>query len=429
MEYNSFNFYFLEKIIMTDTQIICPKCGFKFSLSDAHKQEIDDIVRRREKELENSFLEEQKKREEKFLEEQIKKEEDIKKEMWIKAQSVSQKQLEEKLKNIDQEAKEKEIELENLRKRDEESRKKELEFLREKQALEQKQKDWEIEKEKAIIAERKKIEEEFSKQSYEKFEIEFEKKQLEYEKKMQEKEKQMEALKKSLDEATRKANQWSMQIQWEIQEDALKNILKANFPIDDVRDVEKWIKGADIIQIVKNKFWQDSWIIVWESKNTKAWSDSWVEKLREDRTLVKASLAIIVTNTLPEGIKHFALYKDIWVTSWEYVIPLTFTLRENIIALEHMKNSLAGKDEKMEIIYNYLTSSEFKAKIENIIEAFSGLKDELEREKRAMEKIWASREKQLDRVLSNTSRLYGDMQGLIGSNFQKIETLELPFSE
>jgi hypothetical protein len=216
---------------MTDSQITCPKCGHNFSLTDAHKHEIEDIVKLREKEIL-----------EKFTREQEKKEEEIKREMWMKAQLASQKQLDEKVKLLDEESKKKEIELENLRKRDEEARKKELEFLREKQILEQKQKDLEIDKERALIAERKKIEEEFAKKTDERVNLEFEKKQLEFDKRMQEKEKQMETLKKSLDEATRKANQGSMQIQGEIQEDALKEILRMNFPIDELTDVEKGIK-------------------------------------------------------------------------------------------------------------------------------------------------------------------------------------------
>lgn len=259
---------------MTDSQITCPKCGHQFSLSDAHKHEIEDMMKAREKEIEA----------------------DMKK----RAFSWAQKELEEKMKEKDEESKKKEVELENLRKRDEEARKKELEFLREKQVLEQKQKDLEIEKERALIAERKKIEEEFSKKAEERVNLEFEKKQLEFDKRMQEKEKQMDILKKSLDEATRKANQGSMQIQGEIQEDALKEILRTNFPIDELSDVEKGIKGADIIQSVRNKFGHPVGVIAWESKNTKAWSDSWVDKLKEDRLRVNASLSIIVTNTLPE---------------------------------------------------------------------------------------------------------------------------------
>lgn len=400
---------------MTDAQITCPKCGHNFSLTDAHKHEIEDIVKLREKEI---F--------EKFTRDQEKKEEEIKREMWMKAQLASQKQLDEKVKMLDEEAKKKEVELDNLRKRDEEARKKELEFLREKQAFESKQKDMELDKERALIAERKRLEEEFAKQSTEKFNLEFEKKQLEFEKRMQEKEKQMETLKKSLDEATRKANQGSMQIQGEIQEDALKEILRTNFPIDELSDVEKGIKGADIIQSVRNKFGNPVGVIAWESKNTKAWSDSWIDKLKEDRLRVNASVSIIVTNTLPDGIKHFGLYRDIWVTDWAYVIPLTMTLREQLIVIDTMKNSLVGKDERMEILYNYLTSEQFKAKIENIVEAFTTMKDDLDREKRAMEKMWSAREKQLERVIGNTSRLYGDMQGLLGSGMGKVQSLELP---
>lgn len=333
------------------------------------------------------------------------------------------------MKEKDEESKKKEVELENLRKRDEEARKKELEFLREKQVLEQKQKDLEIEKERALIAERKKIEEEFSKKAEERVNLEFEKKQLEFDKRMQEKEKQMDILKKSLDEATRKANQGSMQIQGEIQEDALKEILRTNFPIDELSDVEKGIKWADIIQSVRNKFGHPVGVIAWESKNTKAWSDSWVDKLKEDRLRVNASLSIIVTNTLPEWVKHFWLYRDIWVTEWSYVVPLTMTLREQLIVIEQMKNSLANKDENMEMLYNYLTSEQFKAKIENIVEAFTTMKDDLDREKRAMEKMWSAREKQLERVIGNTSRLYGDMQWLLGSGMGKVPSLELPWEE
>lgn len=386
---------------MADTQITCPQCGFKFSLSDAHKHEFEDMLKAKEKELET----------------EIKK----------KAFSWAQKEMDEKMKAYEEEKKKKEYEVELLKKRDEEARKKELQFLQEKQALEQKQKDLEIEKQKAILEERKKMEEEFSKKAEERLSLEFEKRQLEFEKKMQEKEKQMDMLKKSLDEATRKANQGSMQIQWETQEEALKTILMQGFPYDIIEDVEKGIRGADLVQNIKNHLGQDVGIIVWESKNTKAWSDSWVEKLKEDRLLVKANIAIIVTSVLPEGVKHFWIYKDVWVTSWEYILPLTLTLRENIIALAQMQNSLRGKDEKMELIYDYLTSADFKAKIENIVDAFQAMKTDLEKEKRAMERIWSSREKQLERVISNTSRLYGDMQGLIGAkNLEKIDFLELP---
>ncbi len=216
-----------------------------------------------------------------------------------------------------------------------------------------------------------------------------------------------------------------MQIQGELQEDALKELLISTFPFDHITDVEKGIKGADLVQEVRSDFGQIAGNIAWESKNTKAWSDGWVEKLKEDRLRVGAGVAVIVSSVLPEGVKNFGIYRDIWVTNYESALALASILRVHMIELTKTKNSLKGKDEKMEVIYNYLISPEFKAKIENIVEAFSTMKDDLDREKRAMEKMWSAREKQLTRVIDNTARLYGDMQGLIGSRLEKVEYLEL----
>jgi hypothetical protein len=151
-------------------------------------------------------------------------------------------------------------------------------------------------------------------------------------------------------------------------------------------------------------------IIAWESKDAKLWSDAWAEKLKEDRLRVGASISVIVTTVLPQGMKHFGVYKGVWVTAWQYAIPLTVALREKLLESHTLKGSLVAKDEKMEVLYSYLTSPDFRDKIQNIVEAFQVLKDELEKEKRAMERLWAQREKQLERVMKNTAGMYGDMQ-------------------
>ena len=357
------------------------------------------------------------------MQEELKKrEEEIKKEMWTKAVTAAKAQSEE-------ENKKREVELESLRKRDEEGRKKEIEFLRERQEFENKMKNVEFEKEKALFEAKKQMEEEIKTQVQKEQTLGQEKLQLEWEKKLAERDKQMEILQRSLAEANQKANQGSIQIQGEIQENALKSLLENEFPFDTVDDVPTGIKGADLVHSVRNQFGHTAGIIAWESKNTKAWSDSWVDKLKEDRLRVNASVSVIISNVLPDGVTHFGLYRDIWVTEWKYVIPLTIALREQMIMMEQVKNSLKGKDEKMDMLYSYLTSTEFRDKIQNIIEAFQSMKDSLESEKRSMERIWASREKQLDRVISNTSRLYGDMQGLIGAQLPKVEYLELGSGE
>ena len=197
------------------------------------------------------------------------------------------------------------VELESLRKRDDEARKKELDFLRERQEMENRQKNLEIEKERAIIDARKKMEEELSVESQKRQSLEIERLRLDFDKRLAEEQKKAEILKKSLDDATMKANQGSMQIQGEILENALRETLLRNFPHDTVDDVATGIKGVDLVQTIRGHRGEIVGIIAWESKNTKAWSDGWVDKLKEDRLRVNASVSIIVSNVLPKEVEHF----------------------------------------------------------------------------------------------------------------------------
>lgn len=328
----------------------------------------------------------------------------------LKAKEESQKQL---------------IELESLRKRDEESRRKEMDFLRQAQEFENMKKNQAFELEKAKMEERKKVEEEAKKQAEERAKFDNDKMKLDFEKREAELKKQLEMTQKSLEDASRKANQWSMQIQGEIQEDALKELLIQNFPIDTISDVEKGKKWADVIQEVRNEFGQTVGIIAWESKNTKAWTDSWIDKLKEDRLRANADISILVTAVLPKDMEKFGLYKGIWVVEWSYALPVAIMLRSQIESMATLKNSLVSKDEKMELLYNYLTSPKFKDKVENIIDAFKQMKDQVEEERRAFEKRWKTREQLLEQVIKNTSGMYWDLGWVVGTRLGRVEYLEL----
>jgi hypothetical protein len=317
------------------------------------------------------------------------------------------------------------IEIDSLRKRDEESRKKEMEFLRQSQEFEQVKKNQAFEIEKAKIEERKKLESELAKQAEEKSKFETDKMRLEYEKRMAEMQKQLEMTQRAVEDANRKANQWSMQIQGEIQEDALYSLLATNFPIDIISDVEKGIKWADIIQEVRSEFGQTVGIIAWESKNTKAWSESWVDKLKEDRLRVNADISILVTAVLPKWVDKFWLYKWVWLVEWSYALPIAHMLRGQIESMSHLRTSLVSKDEKMEVLYNYLTSARFKDKVENIIDAFRQMQDQVAEERRAFESRWKKREQLLEQVIKNTGGMYGDLGGMLGGKLEKVEYLEL----
>lgn len=240
-----------------------------------------------------------------------------------------------------------------------------------------------------------------------------------------EKEKLIQDLKKSLEDAQKKATQGSQQSQGESLELTLEAKLRQEFPNDEISEVKKGVRGADITQLVVDKLNRKCGSILWESKNAK-WSDGWIEKLKEDQRQAKADLAVLVTVNLPEGINTFNFVRGVWVCSWTSFVPLALALRFNLINIYFEKQNAVGVDEKMKVLYEYLTGNEFKHRVEGIVEAFGTLQDDIEREKRWFSSKWARQEKEIRKVIDHTHGMYGDLQGVTGRALPEIKSLELP---
>ena len=262
----------------------------------------------------------------------------------------------------------------------------------------------------------------------EKIRIEARKKsEEEHQLKDMEREKLISDLKKSLEETQRKAQQGSQQTQGETLELTVEARLKQEFPNDQINEVKKGVRGADVKQIVIDKLGRTCGSILWESKNAK-WAEIWVEKLKEDQRQAKSDLAVIVSVNLPEGIETFNFKKGVWICSWRSFIPLALALRFNLVNIYYEKQNAVGVDEKMKELYGYLTGNEFKHRVEGIVETFGTLQDDMEREKRWFSAKWARQEKQLRKVMDNTHGLYGDLQGVIGKSLPNIKSLHLKSS-
>jgi len=292
----------------------------------------------------------------------------------------------------------------------------ELELRKQKRELEAKQKDLAGQVERTLDQERAKIAEQAKKEAAE-----------ESDRKVRERDKQIDMMRLQIEDMRRKAEQGSMQIQGEAQEDDLKASLQQAFPADKVEDVGQGIRGADLIQTVHSQYGNQLGIILWESKNTKSWSNDWVKKLKADQGLAKADICILVTQVLPDTVNTFGSIDGVWVCEYKYALALAHVLRTHITELSKVKTSLVGKDEKMEILYSYLSGSQFRNRIENIVLAFGSLQVGLEKEKRSMQRIWAKREQEISKVMLNTTGMYGDLQGIIGEKIlPTVEALELP---
>ena len=242
--------------------------------------------------------------------------------------------------------------------------------------------------------------------------------------KVLEKEQTIVSMQKQIEELKRKAEQGSQQLQGEVQELELEALLRAKFPRDTIESVPKGEHGGDALQRVVGSNGQPCGTVIWESKRTKNWSDSWLAKLREDQRAAKAEIAVIVSQSLPKDVETFGVVEGVWVTHPKTVLPLALTLRHTLIEVGCARQASEGQQTKTEMIYQYLTGPRFRHRVEAIVEAFSTMQEDLDKEKKVIIKQWAKREEQIERVMQATAGMYGDLQGIAGKTIQEIEGLE-----
>ncbi len=315
-----------------------------------------------------------------------------------KGLELLQKELDEKSKQV-QELHQKEAEIERLKRENNEAESR-LKAENEKKLNEK------------LDLEREKIE----KALHEKNELKF-----------KQQEEQLEMLRNELKNAQRKAELSSQQFQGEVQELAIEEFLRQKFPLDCIEEIKKGQRGGDCIQVVHTREFQNCGKIYYESKRTKEFQKAWVEKLKSDMREIGADVGVIVSEALPKEMERMGLFEGVWVCSFEEFKGLSAVLREGVIQVGLAKKSQENKGDKMDLLYHYLTSSEFSMQVNAIIEGFEQLRADLESEKRAMARIWKSREKQMEKVFEGTINMYGSIKGIAGNAIGQVKALELGY--
>ena len=240
--------------------------------------------------------------------------------------------------------------------------------------------------------------------------------------------KQLEDQKQLTSEMKRRQEQGSMQLQGEVQELAIEEWLAAQFPLDTIEEIKKGARGGDCIQIVNTRNCQNCGRIYYESKRTKEFQPNWIEKFKNDMREKEADIGVIVTEAMPSDLERMGIKDGVWVCSYEEFKGLCTVLRESVIQISMTIKSQENKGDKMHMIYDYLTSNTFSMQVEAIVEGFSQMQSDLESEKRSMQRIWKQREKQIDKVITNTIEMYGSIKGIAGNAIQSVKALELPAS-
>jgi hypothetical protein len=238
-----------------------------------------------------------------------------------------------------------------------------------------------------------------------------------------EKEKTITDLQSKLQDALRKAEQGSQQLQGEIQELELESLLRQRFPRDTIEPVPKGEFGGDVLHLVCGPSGQCCGRILWESKRTKLWSDGWLAKLRGDQRAAKAELAVIVSHALPKGVDTFDLVDGVWVTLPKTVVPVTIALRQVLIEVAATRQAGEGQQTKMEMVYAYLTGPRFRQRVQAMLEKLECLREDLEKERKFLTKQWAKRDEQIQYAAAATLGMFGDFQGIAGQTLPEIEGL------
>jgi len=429
--FKNFLFCNVVKKYPMPTDIKCPHCGKKFDVEGVIAGEMEEHFR---KEYENklqqslSTVESEKnalKEEQRLFEEKKQRENELFQRKVIQERQKIEVELQEKLrKSISSDFENQLRMLEENNKENEEklklSRQKELEYLQKEQALKTREEEMEISVQRKMQEERSRLAEELRKLEEQKSAA----KETEYQLKLRELEKQLDDQKKLAEEMQKRAEQGSMQLQGEVQELLLESILREQFPMDSIQEVSKGVEGADCIQIIRDNNDREYGKIIYESKRTKNWSNNWTSKLKTDMRNAGADAAILVTQAFPKGMHQFGEKDGIWICSYGEVAAIAAILRQAIVRIGDARKSEENKGEKMQLLYKYLTGSEFRHQVEAIVEGFLAMKHSIAKERIQMEKLWKEREKQLDKVLISTSGMYGSVKGIAGSSVEDIPLLE-----
>lgn len=409
---------------MSSFIITCPNCNHQFEPGDSMRDEI-------EKELRGKMVDWQKKKDEEFRlketsfqqqlqakdEENRKQIDAEKKKLQLELQDTIRKSVtadfENQLKMLQQNAAENEEKLK-------EARKQQLEFLQKEQALKTREEELQLTLQKQLMEEREKLKEQLQKEESEKISL----KEQEYQLRLKELEKQLDDQKKLAEEMRRKSEQGSMQLQGEVQELMLEELLQATFPFDKIEEVGKGVRGADCTQTVRNQFGNEAGKIIYESKRTKDFSNEWIEKLKADMRTLGADVAVIVTQAFPKDMDRFGEKDGVYICSFAEVRSVALLLRNALLKIADAKKSQDNKGDKMHMLYDYLTGSEFSEQWKAIREGFMSMKLSIQRERDAMEKLWKAREKQLEKVLLNAAHIKGSVEGIAGADAINLNLLE-----
>jgi hypothetical protein len=405
---------------MTSFTITCPNCSHVFEPADGMRDEIEKELRIKMIDWQKKKDDEFKQKENQFQQQLLAKENEIKARLQQEKTSLQaslKKTIATDFENTIKQLKDAEAEKDYKLK---EARQKEAEYLTKERDLKNREEELEISVQKKLNDEREKLSFEVRKNEEQRM-LQL---QMEFQLKLAEKDKQLEDQRKLAEQMKQKAEQVSMQLQGEVQELLLEDLLRSTFPFDKIEEVGKGVKGADCIQIIHNRLGVEAGKIIYESKRTKDFSNDWIEKLKMDMRNLGADIAVIVTQALPKDLERFGEKDGVYICTFSEIKSVAALLRNALLKIFEVKKSQHNQGDKMVMLYDYLVGNEFGEQWKAIREGFMSMKLSIQKERDAMERIWKSREKQLEKVLLNATHIRGSIEGIAGADSINLTMIE-----
>lgn len=415
-------------IIAADESIVCPKCDHHFSLDqgitrqtiERYESEFEQAFAAQRKEMEDAMAKEAERKASKHFADQISR---LKEELGdtrkaekearaliaktqAEAKAKAQEEFAQEKKSFTDELAEKEAKLKQFRDQ-------ELDLRKQKKQLEEQQANMQLDLQRKLDEERARMTDQIGQKEAERFSLI----EAEYRKKIEDAQRANEDLR-------RKLEQGSQQLQGEVLELELEHMLESAFFHDLIEEVKKGQRGADVVQTVRTPMGQICGKIIWEAKRAENWSDKWLQKVKDDQQAANADIAVIVTTVMPKGItESFCRIGDVWVVSPQVMRPVAETLRVILLEAQRLKLVNTGRNEKMEQLYNYLSSAQFAQKVRTMLEGFESMRMDLESEKRAMQRIWAKRQTQIERVTGSMVNVIGELQAIAQEQLPQLDSM------
>src|SRR5687767_639765 len=393
-------------------QVACPKCSHPFPLSEGISRQT---IERHAEDFERAFAERRQKLEETLLAEARRRAE---REIG-EAKALARQQFEAELRSLEQALAAKERILDK-------SRTDELALRRRLVELEEARKSQELDYQKKLDEERKRIEEQARAAAGD----EIGRREAQYKA-------QIESAQREVADLKRKLEQGSQQLQGEALELSLESLLRNAFPLDEIVPVPKGMNGADLLQHVRSPSGHCCGTIIWEAKQTKAWQPAWIRKLKDDQQAIGAEMAVIVTAAMPREVsgrsgEPFVREADVWIARFDAARPLAEVLRATLLELHKARQANLGRAEKMELVYSYICSPQFTQRVKSVVDGFAAMRQDLEAEKMAVARMFKKRESQLTRMSDSLLGVVGDLQGIGQESLAQLDTiaaLPLPLEE